>query len=204
MRRTLIILVIVVVVASLTTSAAVSATRINRLVFNAVTSVDDGTLATKAGDAAAMASQAEAASTGRRTKNGRCAGECVGLFLQAEGRLGGVASTDVLTVVIAASGVASGTCDNPGGNMPPGQNPPAQTVNVTSSGQQQIDGPEITAKGKADISITVGLPSYSLPGTQLGCPNDHWTATITSIQFVSVTVSVFEGESLLVEQTYTF
>lgn len=192
MRRRFLILLAVAIVVGLTSSVAVSATRINRITFRAVDSIGGiGTLA---------ATTATHSSTG----NGRCEGNCVGKFLQVEGQLVELESTEELTIFVETTGAPGVSCINPAGHKPPGQNPPKRSPNVTANGQQQIGVTQVTPEGTADINLTFGLPAYTVPGKQMGCPNNHWTATIDSIRFAKVTVSVFQGETLLLEQTFRF
>lgn len=195
MRRMLIPLVTVAIIISLTTSVAVSATRINRMTFSAVNSIGSiGTLAVARGDGVAMAKSSQGGHN-----QGLCAGTCTGLFLHADGKLAGLGSTDS-TVIIEATGIPVVTCTNKGDNQAPGQNPP----NVTTSGEQQIGTTQITKNGSAEIDVTTELPSSSLPGSQMGCPNDNWTATIVGIQFTHATVSIVQGSVLVVQQSFTF
>lgn len=205
MRRTLVTAVTVAIIVCLTASVAGSATRINRITFSAIGSIGTGTgtLAMAGGDGVLLANSGDRMLMAKGSKGGNnqglCAGTCSGLFLHADGRLVGLGSTDS-TVVIEATGIPVVTCTNKGGNQAPGQNPP----NVTTSGEQQIGITQITKNGSAEIDVTTEIPGVSLPGSQMGCPNDNWTAAIVGIQFTNATVSVFQNGELTVQQSYVF
>jgi hypothetical protein len=192
MRRSLMAVVTVAIVVCLTASVALAGMKINQITFSAVATVDSGIglLAT---------SRAESLMTSSGNSQELCSGTCTGLFLHAEGTLVGLGSTDS-TVVIEATGVPVVACTNKGGNQAPGQNPP----NVTTSGEQQIGITQITKNGSAQIDVTTELPSVHLPGSQMGCPNDNWTASIVGIQFTNATVSVFQGGALALQQSFVF
>ena len=193
MRRTLVTFVTVAMVVCLTASVAVAGMRISHISFSAVSTFDGGiaTLARSSTDSMVMAKGGNAQEL--------CAGTCTGLFLHAEGKMVGLGSTDS-TVVIEATGVPVVTCTNQGGIQAPGQNPPS----VTTSGEQQIGITQITKNGSAQIDITTELPSVHLPESQMGCPNDNWTASIVGIQFTHATVSVFQGGALELQQSFVF
>ena len=204
MRRTVVTLVTVAIIVSLTSSVAVSATRINSIFFSATSSIgaSTGMLALAGGDRVMMAKSGADQLAAKGAKGGSqelCADTCTGLFLHADGQLVGLGSTDT-TVIVEATGVPVVSCTNQGGNQAPGQNPPS----VTTSGEQQIGITQITKNGSAAIDVTTELPGVNLPGSQMGCPNDTWTAAIVGIQFTSATVSVFQGGILTVQQSFVF
>jgi hypothetical protein len=199
MRRCMVAALTVAIIVCLTTSVAVSATRINGVLFSATTSIgsDSGTFAIAVGDSVAGVLTAQGAMGGN--DQGSCVGTCTGLFLHADGRLVGLGSADA-TVVVEASGIPVVSCTNYGGNQAPGQNPPS----VTTSGEQQIGFTQITKNGSAEIDVTTELPAVNLPGSQMGCPNDNWTASIVGIRFTNATVSVFQNGVLAVQQSFVF
>jgi hypothetical protein len=196
MRRTLVALVTVAIIVCLTASVAVAGMRINRISFSAVSTFDGGiTTLSK--------SSSESMVTAKRGNGGNsqelCAGTCAGLLLHAEGTLVGLGSTDS-TVVIEATGVPVVTCTNQGGTQAPGQNPSS----IATSGEQQIGITQITKNGSAQIDVTTELPVVNLPASLMGCANDNWTASIVGIQFTTATVSVFQGGTLELQQTFVF
>jgi hypothetical protein len=197
MRRLLMSLVVVVVVVSLTAAVAISATRITRISFTAVSSIGTNSLTLAQADG--LSATTSALAKGGKPAEGLCAGSCVGLFLHADGQLVGLGSTENTVVVLEATGIPVVSCTNPGGNQAPGQNPPR----VSTSGNQQIGITQITKNGAASLDVTTNLPG-SFPGSQMGCPNDNWTATIVGIQFTNANLSVFQDGVLTIQQSYTF
>jgi len=99
--------------------------------------------------------------------------------LTATGKIAGLGNRDV-TIVLDATGVT--TCRNRGGNVPPGQ---TETV----SGQVSDLRPE---NGQVTFSVTTA--SVSNP-----CP-DHMAPSTT---FTSATLTVFQGGSVVLQQTFT-
>jgi hypothetical protein len=192
MRRPLVAVLTVAIVVCLTASVALAGMKINRLTFSAVATVDSGVglLATSVDDGVMTASG---------NSQELCAGTCTGLFLRAEGTLVGLGSTDS-TVVIEATGVPVVMCTNQGGYQAPGQNP----SNITTSGEQQIGITQTTTNGLAQIDVRTELPVVNLPASLMGCANDNWTASIVGIQFTHATVSVFQGGTLALQQSFVF
>ena len=201
MGRFSLMLATVLVVVAMTASVALAGMRVNSISFRAVTTLDSGstTLMASGTDSLSISTTASASSS-QRTPQGTCVAPCVGLFLHADGTLVGIGRTDETMVVVEATGIPVVTCTNQGGNQAPGQNPPR----VTTSGQQQIGVRQITKNGSAPINVTTGLPDGSLPGSQMGCPNDNWIAEIVGIQFTNATVTVYQNGVVTLQETYAF
>ena len=99
---------------------------------------------------------------------------------------------DGITLEILGIGIPEVTCTNQGGNESPGQNP----SKVTVGGEQFISPDQIeatTKKGKTPVNVSADESVLVITGTQGGCPNDNWTATITSIVWTGAVINVYDG-----------
>jgi hypothetical protein len=109
-----------------------------------------------------------------------------------------------VTVELIGAGIPVVLCTNQGGNEAPGQNPPK----VTADGTQYIGPSLIDKKGKASVGVAVADQpgDYNLTGTQGGCPNDNWSATVLNILWTDAIINVYSGDGttgpLLLTQTY--
>ena len=103
-----------------------------------------------------------------------------------------------VTVILEGTGTPVVTCTNQGSNPAPGQNPPK----VTASGKQFIGPVDIDKKGKAPVGVRTVDPILS--GTQGGCPNDNWTATIDYIFWTNATIYVYDTatNALALQKSY--
>lgn len=118
-----------------------------------------------------------------------------GLTLTASGALAGLGNGDVL-VNLAATANATAVCTNPAGaNQPPGQNP----APVSVSGSEAIPASEVK-NGTVAFSVTTNPPTNPIPGAP-GCPNRHWTETITDLSFTGATITVQQGSPPATELT---
>jgi hypothetical protein len=115
-----------------------------------------------------------------------------GTTLTASGTLGGLARGQAYTIEVIASGTATVTCQNSVGNTAPGQ-----TQQITTSGTASNLYP--TSTGRLTFSVTTNAPPTPT-ATEAGCPNSKWTATITDVNFTSVTINVYQGGTLILSQ----
>ena len=121
------------------------------------------------------------------------------LFLTATGILTGLGGyADGVEAKLGASGIATVTCTNQGGNEAPGQNP-----NISAGGNQFVDGSDIDKKGTAPLDVTA--EPEPITGTQGGCANDNWTATIVEVKWTNATIYVYDAATgaLLLQRDYT-
>jgi hypothetical protein len=118
-----------------------------------------------------------------------------GFTLCSSGALAGLGNQDI-TVQLIASGTGSTVCTNKGGNNPPGQQVPVSTV-----GTQSIAASEIK-NGTVSFHVCTQPPSQPT-AKEAGCPNNNFTATITSVSFSSATITVVQGGQTVLQQTFS-
>ncbi len=121
--------------------------------------------------------------------------------LIAQGTLTGLGTTDVDVTLIGTALPVVG-CTNQGGNWAPGQNPP----HLSSSGTQALNYLLYQKNGTTTFDVgTLPPTGAGLTATQLGCPNDNWTATILSLTWTGATVNVTNPATgdLLATRSYT-
>ena len=107
-------------------------------------------------------------------------GTDIGTQLRVSGKVAGLGS-DPVNVVVNATGTATVQCENPAGNIAPGQD-----TTVNASGQS---GPITPRNGQ--ITFTTLTLTPTVPDVPT-CPNAKWDAQVTDVTFTSATVSVFD------------
>ncbi|MBA3687759.1 MAG: hypothetical protein H0W81_02810 [Chloroflexi bacterium] len=89
------------------------------------------------------------------------------------------------------------TCQNPGGNVAPGQ----KGVPVTSEGSQQLS---TTKNGRATLNVTAGplVPDETVGGKTAGCPNGKWTGINPVLNGpISATLTIVQGGHVIYTET---
>jgi hypothetical protein len=105
----------------------------------------------------------------------------VGTQLRCTGKVAGLGGT-TFEITVEAPGVATVVCENPGGNIAPGQD-----TSVTATG---TSGPLPTPRnGQFKFSVMTDPPTVPNYPT---CPNPQWIAHVVDVTFGDATVSLFE------------
>jgi hypothetical protein len=103
-----------------------------------------------------------------------------GTTVECSGKVAGLGGT-TFTITVTATGTASVTCTNPGGNVAPGQ---SFTTTVAGS-----SGPFPTPRnGQARFTVESVAPTAPAGS----CPNPMWTATVTDVAFTDATITLRE------------
>jgi hypothetical protein len=115
-----------------------------------------------------------------------------GTTVSCSGKVAGLGST-TFRIEVDAQGTASVECENPAGNVAPGQ-----SFTFTASGTTgNIPTPRNGAFRFSNLSTTdPTAPAGS-------CPNPKWTANVTDVQFTTATLSLFEGNNTTPSDTIT-
>jgi len=124
------------------------------------------------------------AQSGHFLTGGGNAASCVdqGTTLQCTGKVAGLGGT-TFEIVVEADGLAIVECENPGGNVAPGQD--------TELGIEGSSGPlETPRNGQFRFTVTTDDPE-PLPPTPT-CPNDQWTPHIVDVIFSNITITLLE------------
>ena len=124
------------------------------------------------------------AQSGHFITGGGNAPECTdeGTTVECTGKVAGLGGT-TFTINIAAAGIASVECTNPGENVAPGQDTAVDVAGTT--------GPQPTPRnGQAQFTIETDEPA-PLPPTPT-CPNEMWTATVVDVACTTATLTLLE------------
>jgi hypothetical protein len=105
----------------------------------------------------------------------------IGTQVQCTGKVAGLGGT-TFEITVSAPGVASVECENPGGNVAPGQD-----TSITATG---TSGPLPTPRN-GQFVFTVMTDPPTVPNFPT-CPNPQWIAHVVDVTFGDATLSLFE------------
>jgi hypothetical protein len=126
---------------------------------------------------------AASAQSGHFVTGGNNAPTCtdIGTQVTCTGKVAGLGGT-TFEITVTAPGIASVECENPGGNIAPGQD-----TAVDAAGSS---GPLPTPRnGQFEFSVTTDPPTVPNYPT---CPNPQWIAHVVDVAFGDATLSLFE------------
>jgi hypothetical protein len=105
----------------------------------------------------------------------------IGTQVQCTGKVAGLGGT-TFEITVEAPGVASVECENPGGNVAPGQD-----TSITATG---TSGPLPTPRN-GQFVFTIMTDPPTVPNFPT-CPNEMWIAHVVDVTFGDATLSLFE------------
>jgi hypothetical protein len=103
------------------------------------------------------------------------------------------------TATITQNATATYTCENPGGNLAPGQ----KGVAVSSTASEPISTEK---NGRATIDLTAGalVPDETVSGKDAGCPNGRWTGIDPVLSGdTTATLTIIQGGKVIYSETIT-
>jgi|SRR5688572_869586 len=118
--------------------------------------------------------------------------------ITATGDLSGLGNQPA-TATITQTVTAFYTCQNPGGNIAPGQ----EGVSVTSPDSDQ----QLTSKnGRAQLNVTTNqvVVPQEVSGREAGCPNGKWTGINPVVTDRSATLVITQRGQELYRETINF
>jgi hypothetical protein len=107
----------------------------------------------------------------------------IGTQLECDGKVAGLGGT-TFQIDVTAPGTASVECENPGGNVAPGQD---TTVNAAGS-----SGPLATPRNGQFRFNDLTTDAPTVPNTPT-CPNPGWTANVVDVEFGDATLTLSEN-----------
>ncbi len=115
-----------------------------------------------------------------------------GTTLVCTGKVAGLGGT-TFQINVQANGTAVIECENPSGNVAPGQK-----TNVTLLGSS---GPLSTPKS-GSYRYTISTLTPTVPSTPT-CPNDKWTASVVDVIFGDATLTLLEDNVISDQEIVT-
>lgn len=108
----------------------------------------------------------------------------IGTQVRCTAKVAGLGGT-TFQLDVSATGTASVECENPAGNVAPGQ-----SFTTTRTGSS---GPQPTPRnGSATVTVTTVAPTAPAGS----CPNAKWTATVTDVAFTTATLTLREDGAI--------
>jgi hypothetical protein len=139
-----------------------------------------------------MTSSTLLAQDGHFIRSGESAPNCTdtGVEIQCTGKVAGLGET-TFEITIDAAAIAETECENPAGNIAPGQD---TEVDTTGS-----SGPlETPTNGNYDFDFNTNAPTVPDYPT---CPNPQWTAHVVDVRFTDATLSLYENGTVVDQVT---
>ena len=109
--------------------------------------------------------------------------------------LTGLGNGDV-TITIKATGFATTTCTNQGGNTAPGQN----KTPVSPTGQITVPSTQLK-NGNLHVCLTTQAPPAPT-AKEAGCPNTNWSTALQDVQFTSAEIIVVQGGQVVLDTAF--
>jgi hypothetical protein len=108
----------------------------------------------------------------------------IGTQALCAGKVAGLGGT-TFQLLVQASGTASVECENPGGNVAPGQD-----TEVTTLGDSGL------LPTPQNGNYTFSLPTVAPTAPASSCPNTSWTPHVVDVTFTTATIQLFEDGTL--------
>jgi hypothetical protein len=131
--------------------------------------------------AVALAAVPALAQSGHFVGTPTCTDE--GTQLECDARVAGLGGTTFELVISAPGSTAIIECENPAGNVAPGQD-----TSITATGSSG----ELPTTSNGNFRFNnVRTNAPTVPNTPT-CPNNKWTATVVDVEFGDATLTLFE------------
>jgi hypothetical protein len=108
----------------------------------------------------------------------------IGTQVLCSGKVSGLGGT-TFQLLVQATGTASVECENPGGNVAPGQD-----TTVTTLG----DSGRLPTPRNGNFNFSLDTEAPTAPDSS--CPNDSWTPNVVDVTFTTATIQLFEDSTL--------
>jgi len=116
----------------------------------------------------------------------------------ATGDLSGLGNTPA-TASLSITTQYTYTCQNPGGNVAPGQ----KSVGVVGATSTQTLSTDKNGRATLNVTAFPGTPADTISGKQAGCPNGNWTGVNPTAGATTATLTITQGGKVIYTNTYT-